>query len=256
MAHVGVEPCLSLDPLLQLVHHGVERVRQPDEIGIGGVGIEPGVELSARDSACRPGHVGQRSQGSHAGESAEGDAEHGRDHTGDQKRQPEHAEGVVEVREVEHIEVGGMHRGNRHAHHDLGTGAGANGLCGCCAAQDVLAQLQGDGRRIDRQGRVVVLGPLVQHRVRVGPGVDVSQQTGVLRGRGALHQRAAYQDRVVEGLVLGGRLAPGQEVVADGEVGQPAHQDGQQQRTETEDGRDPGSDAQFHVTAPACSPCP
>ncbi len=129
VADVGVEPGLPLDPLLQLVHHRVERVRQPLEVRVGRVGVEAGVELTARDGPGGPRDVGQRSQGAHAGEAAERDAEDRRDHAGDEEGQPEHAERVVEVREVEHLEVGGLHRGDRHAHDDLGRAlAGAVGL--------------------------------------------------------------------------------------------------------------------------------
>ena len=44
MADVGVEPGLALDALLQLVDHGVERVGEALEVGVGGVGVEPRVE--------------------------------------------------------------------------------------------------------------------------------------------------------------------------------------------------------------------
>ena len=120
VADVGVEAGLALDALLQLVDHGVEGVGQPLEVGVGGVRVEPGVELAAGDGARRPRDVGQRTQRAHAGEAAEPGAEQGGDHAGDEEGQPEHPQRVVEVGEVEHLEVGGVDRGDGHADDDLG----------------------------------------------------------------------------------------------------------------------------------------
>ena len=72
---VRVEPGLALDALLELVHHGVERVGQPLEVRVGGVGVEAGVELTAGDGPGSPRDVGQRAERAHAGEAPERDAE-------------------------------------------------------------------------------------------------------------------------------------------------------------------------------------
>ena len=120
------------------------------EVGIGRVGVEAGVEVAAGDGARRPRHVGQRAQRARAGEAAQGDAEDGGDDAGTEERQPEHAEGVVEVRQVEHLEV------ERRAPTGPGTPTTisavplrrAVGLGGRGAAEHVLAQLrQGWTRR-------------------------------------------------------------------------------------------------------------
>ena len=46
--------------------------------------------------------------------------EEGGDHAGDEEGQAEHAQRVVEVGQVEHLEVDGVDRGDRHADPDFG----------------------------------------------------------------------------------------------------------------------------------------
>ena len=113
VAHVGIEPRLALDALLQLVDHRVEGDGEPLEVGVGGVGVEAGVQLSARDGARRPRHVGQRPEGPHAGEAPERDTQDGGHDAGTEEGEAEHAERVVEVGQVEHLEVDGVHGRDR-----------------------------------------------------------------------------------------------------------------------------------------------
>ena len=154
VAHVGVEAGLALDALLELVDHGVEGDGEALEVGVGRLGVEPGVELAAGDGARRPRHDGQRPQRARAGEAAERDAQHGGDDAGHEQGQREHAQRVVEVGQVEHLEVVGLHGGDRDADHDLGRALrGAVGLGGRRAVEDHLAQLVGDGRRRSRRAR-------------------------------------------------------------------------------------------------------
>ena len=121
VADVGVEARLALDALLQLVDHGVEGDGQALEVGVGRLGVEPGVELAAGDGAGRPRHVGQRAQRARRWRSGPSATPKERgDHAGDEQGEPEHAQRVVEVGEVEHLEVDGLHRGDGHADDDLG----------------------------------------------------------------------------------------------------------------------------------------
>ena len=122
----------------------------------------------AGDGAGGPGHRGERAQAAGAGEAPEGGAEDGRDDAGDEERQPEDAQRVVEVGEVEHLEVVGLDGGDRDPDHDLRRPLRrAVGLGGRGAGQHDRAQLAGDGGRVDRQGGRVGLGAVVEHRVRV-----------------------------------------------------------------------------------------
>ena len=208
------------------------------------------------DGAGGPRDDGQRSQRARAGEAAQRDAEHGGDAAGREEGEREHAQRVVEVGQVEDIEVVGVHRGDGDPDHDLGRALrGAERLRGRRTVEDDVAQLAGDGGGGDAEGGVVGLGAVEEHGVGVSPRVDVAEETRDV-DRAARLQRAAQRAGVEEGLVLVRRLPAGQQEVAHGEVRQPTHQDGEDQRTEPEHGRDAGADAQLHVRAPACSPCP
>ncbi len=255
VAHVGVEARLALDPLLELVDHGVEREGEAFEVRVRRLNVEPGVEVARGNGARGARHDGQRPQRAGAGEAAERDAEHGGDAPGHEEGEREHAQRVVEVGQVEHVEVVGVDGGDRDPDHDLGRSLrGAVGLRGRRAAQDDLAQLVRNGGGGHGQGGVVGLGAVEEHGVRVRPRVDVGEEHHVPGGAGL--QRGAHEVGVGERLVLVRRLPPRQQEVAHGEVGEPTHQDGEDQRPEPEDGRDAGTDAQLHVRAPACSPCP
>ena len=76
MADVGVEAGLPLDPGLQLVDHGVEGAGQALEVGIGRLGLQPGVEAASCDGDRRPGDGGQGAQRSSTGEPTQAEAEH------------------------------------------------------------------------------------------------------------------------------------------------------------------------------------
>ena len=111
MAYVGGEASLALDPLLELVHHAVERAGQTLQVGVGRVGGEPGVELAAGDGDGRPRHLGQRSQRPPDWPTAEGDPEQGGDDARAEEREPEDPQGVVEIAEIEDLEVGAWTEG-------------------------------------------------------------------------------------------------------------------------------------------------
>ena len=71
VADVGVETGLALDPGLHLVDHGVERGGQALEVGIGRLGLQPGVERPpAMATAARETPAKGRSE-SPAGEAAQ-----------------------------------------------------------------------------------------------------------------------------------------------------------------------------------------
>ena len=255
MAHVGVEAGLPLDAHLELIDHGVEGVGQSLEVGVGRVGVEARVELASRDGAGGPRHVGQGAQEPAAGEAAQGGAEQRGDDAGDEERDAEDAQRVIEVGQVEDLEVVGLDRRDGHAHGDLGRAVGRPvGLGGRVPGHHLAAERLGDGRGTHRERRRVGLALVEEHRVGVRPGVDVGQQRHVLVVVGL--QGAAHHTGVGEGLTLRRRLAPGQQEVPRREVGEAAHEDGEQEGADPEDSRDPGPDAQSHVRAPACSPCP
>ena len=177
VAHVGVEARLALDALLQLVDHGVEREGEALEVGVGRLEVEPGVEVARGDGAGGPGDDGQRPQRAGAGEAAERNAENGGDAAGDEEGEGEHAQRVVEVGQVEDVEVVGVHGGDGDPDHDLGRALrGAVGLGGRGPVEDDVAQLVGDGGGGHAEGRVVGLGAVEEHRVGVGPRVDVAEQ--------------------------------------------------------------------------------
>ena len=189
----------------------------------------------------------------------ERDAEQRRHHTRPEKGEADDAQRVGEVGEVEHLEVDRPHRGDGDRDDDLGRPfpRSAVGLGGGGAVERLRAQGGRDGRLAGRQRRGVGLGLEVEHRMRCGArvgGVDGREQRAISRVAGL--EGAPHQRGVGEGLVLGRRFALGQEEVARREVREPAHEDGEHQRPEAEDGGDAGADAQPHVRAPACSPCP
>ena len=123
------------------------------------------------------------------------------------ERQGEHAQRVVEVGQVEDVEVVGVHGGDRDADHDLGRAlrrAVASAWPPCRSRHRPCAVGGGWRRRSPRAEEIVGLGAVEEHRVGVGPRVDVAEQPDV--GRGARLQRAAHRAGVEEGLVLGRRL--------------------------------------------------
>ena len=195
VADVGVEARLALNALLQLVDHGVEGIGEALEVGVGGLEIEPGVELAPGDGAGGPGDDGQRAQRARAGEAAERDPEDGGDDAGDNEGEGEHAQRVVEVGQVEHVEVVGVDRGDRDADHDLGRAlrrAVASAWPPSRRAPPRAAVGDGGGGHRLRD-EIVGLGAVEEHGVGVGPRVDVAEQAHV--GRGARLQRAAHRAR-------------------------------------------------------------
>ena len=186
---------------------------RPSRSGSAAVGVEPGVELAAGDGPGRPGHVGQRPQRPCAGEAAEGDAQEGGDDAGAEEGEPEDPQRVVEVGEVEDLEVGGVHRGDGDPDDDLGRSLRRCGRSGWPPSRPGPPGAARPGwTPRDRQGGVVRLGLVVEHGVGVGAGVDGRQEhrrTGCRRW-----SELRTSDGVGEGLVLGRRLAPGQQEVA------------------------------------------
>ncbi len=147
MADVRIEPGLALDAGLQLVHHRVEGAGQAHEVRICRLGLQPGVELAPGNGDRGAGYVGQRAQRSSTGESTQAEAEHGGHEAGDHQGQPDHPQGVAEVRQREHLEVRGIDGGNGHADHDLwlvAAGLRDVRLGGRIPGQDVIFQLGGE----------------------------------------------------------------------------------------------------------------
>jgi hypothetical protein len=72
-----------------LVDHGVEGIGEPLEVGVGGLEVEPGVEVAPCDGAGGAGDNGQWAQRARAGEAAERNPEDGRDDPGDNEGEGE-----------------------------------------------------------------------------------------------------------------------------------------------------------------------
>ena len=194
----------------------LNELRQALEVGVGGVGVEAGVELAAR--RWRPPPARRRPAGAASATLAkrpERDAEERGHDAGHEEGEPEHAQRVVEVGEVEHLEVGGVDRGDGHADDDLGRALRSCGRSASprCPPSTALRSSAGMDDGVDRQGRGVDLATVVEHRVGVGPGVDADASRSTYCVSPDC-ERAAHEDGVGEGLVLRRRLAPGQQEVA------------------------------------------
>ena len=123
VAHVGGEPGLALDALLELVDHQVERAgearrgrgrRWPSGSRVSS--SPPAIGTAARDTP-----VSGRSERPLAAP-PEGRAEDGGHQPAERQGQGQDVEGVGEVAHVEDLEVGGPERRDGHADGDLGVG--------------------------------------------------------------------------------------------------------------------------------------
>jgi hypothetical protein len=99
---------------LQLVDHGVERGGEALEVGIGRLGSSRVSSSASGDGHRRPRHAGQRAQRASAGEAAQRDAEQVVTTPVPMRVSPEHPQGVVQVGQREHLEVGGVHGRDGH----------------------------------------------------------------------------------------------------------------------------------------------
>ena len=71
MAHVRGEASISIDAILEAIHHGVERGRQTAEIGVPSIHRQPGREIALRDRDSGLGYLGERSHGAAACDQAD-----------------------------------------------------------------------------------------------------------------------------------------------------------------------------------------
>ena len=90
VAHVGREPRIAFDPLLEGFGHVVERLGEDAQIGIVGR-FEARVEATAGDRGGSLRGGADRADGASRGEDSEQEAEAGGDRCGEQERQPDAA---------------------------------------------------------------------------------------------------------------------------------------------------------------------
>ncbi len=105
MAHVGGEPGLALDPVLQIGRHLVEGGGQLLEIGVV-AGLDPGVELAPGDGHRRIGHVAEGPEGPGAGPATHGGPGEGGDQGGGAEGEGQGPQGAGQLVEGEDLEVG------------------------------------------------------------------------------------------------------------------------------------------------------
>ncbi len=223
MADVGGESGLALDPRLHGVGHLVERAGEPVEVGVG-LGREPRVEAAGRDLLGGVGDLAERPEQP----SARGEPEQARQ---DQRAGRAEREGGEHRRERpfgraqrERLEVAGLVGGDRHADGDVVAAVDRDELCGRAPRADRVDQtLREVGDRVGEVGR----GDLVDRRPR-GVGGEVGEPAGlgaqvvveeVADAVGIVGQHLAHVVGVDERLVLGGRRALVDQVVAGEAVG-------------------------------------
>ena len=135
VAHVGGEPGLAFDAVLEVGGHPVEGRGQLLEVGVV-AGVHPGVELAAGDGHGGVGQAGEGPERPRAGPPADGGAGQGRDEGRPGQGEGQGPQGAGQLVEGEDLEVGGVHGGQRDPDHQLGGPGQVEQLGGRRARQD------------------------------------------------------------------------------------------------------------------------
>jgi hypothetical protein len=221
VTHVGGEPGLTFDAVLQVGRHPVERRGELLEVAVV-AGIHPGVELAVGDRHGGIGQSGERAQCPGARPAADGGAGQGGHQRGAGQGEGQRTERARQFVEGEDLEVDGVYGWEWHTDDLLGGARQREALGGRGARQHQVPLGRGDGTLAHRDGRGVPLPVGAQHGAGAGQRVDRLDELGDVGGGGA--EGVLYEGGIGERLALFRRLAFTQERRAGGEVGDPGHE--------------------------------